>query len=283
MSTELIIILELLAVLVIVLLVSVVLWRDKSHEIVELREVNEALMAQLEQMQGVIDGKNENHEQVAEKFQDLDDELDTQVTSTLDNANANLGDMERLVLEHRGVLTELDYFLNQSDPDVTSAKQEIDKLKNLLGTTEKEIFNQKDRLTSSESNVKKLKGKMRELSKQILTMNSLEISEGRLKRDKTRLMDRMTELEDKYESQKIIARNLENELKTSFKAGEVQAMKEELKQSEEALKRTMVEKAFIEQHFLELANNSDPEELDKELKRVKREMRQLEKGILDIE
>lgn len=283
MSTELIIILELLAVLVIVLLVSVVLWRDKSHEVRELREVNEALIAQLEQMQAVIDGKNKSHEDVAEKFQDLDDELDTQVTSTLDTANTNLGQMERLVLEHRGVLTELDYFLNQTEPDVSSARQEIDKLKTLLGVTEKEIYSQKELLTNSESNVKSLKGKMRELSKQILTMNSLEISEGRLKRDKTRLMDRMTELEDKYESQKIIARNLENELKTSFKAGEVQAMKEELAQSEETLKRTMVEKAFIEQHFLELANNADPAELDKELKRVKREMRQLEKGILDIE
>ena len=283
MSTELIIILELLAVLVIVLLVSVVLWRDKSHEVIELREVNEALIAQLEQMQAVIDGKNKSHEDVAEKFQDLDDELDTQVTSTLDSANTNLGQMERLVLEHRGVLTELDYFLNQTDPDVSSARQEIDKLKALLGVTEKEIYSQKELLTHSESNVKSLKDKMRELSKQILTMNSLEISEGRLKRDKTRLMDRMTELEDKYESQKIIARNLENELKTSFKAGEVQAMKEELKHSEETLKRTMVEKALIEQHFLELANNADPAELDKELKRVKREMRQLEKGILDIE
>lgn len=283
MSTELIIILELLAVLVIVLLVSVVLWRDKSHEVRELREVNEALIAQLEQMQAVIDGKNKSHEDVAEKFQDLDDELDTQVTSTLDTANTNLGQMERLVLEHRGVLTELDYFLNQTEPDVSSARQEIDKLKTLLGVTEKEIYSQKELLTNSESNVKSLKGKMRELSKQILTMNSLEISEGRLKRDKTRLMDRMTELEDKYESQKIISRNLENELKTSFKAGEVQAMKEELAQSEETLKRTMVEKAFIEQHFLELANNADPAELDKELKRVKREMRQLEKGILDIE
>ena len=78
-----------------------------------------------------------------------------------------------------------------------------------------------------------------------------------------------------------MARNLEDELKTSFRAGEVQAMKEELKDSEETLKRTMIEKAFIEQHFLELANNSDPVELDRELKRVKREMRQLEKGILD--
>lgn len=281
MSTELIIILELIAVLVIVLLVSVVVWRDKTSEASELREVNQALMSQLEQMQGVLDGKNETHEKVAESFQDLDDELDEQVTTTLDNANANLGDMEKLVIEHRGILTELDGFLRQSDPDVGSARLEIDKLKALLATTEKGILEYKARLNKSETSVKSLKGNMRELSKQILTMNSLEVSEGRLKRDKTRLMDRMSKLEDKYENEKVLAKNLENELKTSFKAGEVQAMKDDLRNTEEQLKRTMIEKAFIEQHFLELANNADPEELDRELKRVKREMRQLEKGILD--
>jgi chromosome segregation ATPase len=281
MSTELIIILELIAVLVIVLLVSVVVWRDKTSEASELREVNQALMSQLEQMQGVLDGKNETHEKVAESFQDLDDELDEQVTTTLDNANANLGDMEKLVIEHRGILTELDGFLSQSDPDVGSARLEIDKLKALLATTEKGILEYKARLNKSETSVKSLKGNMRELSKQILTMNSLEVSEGRLKRDKTRLMDRMSKLEDKYENEKVLAKNLENELKTSFKAGEVQAMKDDLRNTEEQLKRTMIEKAFIEQHFLELANNADPEELDRELKRVKREMRQLEKGILD--
>lgn len=281
MSTELIIILELIAVLVIVLLVSVVVWRDKTSEATELREVNQALMSQLEQMQGVLDGKNETHEKVAESFQDLDDELDEQVTTTLDNANANLGDMEKLVIEHRGILTELDGFLNQSEPDVSNARLEIDKLKALLATTEKGILDYKARLNQSETSVKSLKGNMRELSKQILTMNSLEASEGRLKRDKTRLMDRMSKLEDKYENEKILAKNLEKELKTSFKAGEVQAMKDDLRNTEEQLKRTMIEKAFIEQHFLELANNADPEELDRELKRVKREMRQLEKGILD--
>lgn len=281
MSTELIIILELIAVLVIVLLVSVVVWRDKTSEAAELREVNQALMSQLEQMQGVLDGKNETHEKVAESFQDLDDELDEQVTTTLDNANANLGDMEKLVIEHRGILTELDGFLNQSEPDVNNARLEIDKLKALLATTEKGILEYKARLSKSETSVKSLKGNMRELSKQILTMNSLEVSEGRLKRDKTRLMDRMSKLEDKYENEKILSKNLEKELKTSFKAGEVQAMKDDLTNTEEQLKRTMIEKAFIEQHFLELANNADPEELDRELKRVKREMRQLEKGILD--
>jgi hypothetical protein len=36
-------------------------------------------------------------------------------------------------------------------------------------------------------------------------------------------------------------------------------------------------------HYLELLNNSDQEEIDSELKRVKREMRQLDKGIQDAE
>ena len=275
LSTELIIILELIAVLVIVSLISIVLFRDKKHEVSELKDINQALLAQLDQMQSLLDDKNASQDQVVEKFQDLHD--------TLENANASLGDMERLILENRAVITDLDYFLNESEPDVKSAKSEIKKLKDLLASTEKEILNQKDQLNHSKTDVKSLKEKMRALSKKILTMNSLEVSEGRLKRDKSRLMDKMAELKEKYESQKIVARNLEDELKTSFKAGEVQAMREELKDSEETLKRTMIEKAFIEQHFLELANNSDPVELDRELKRVKREMRQLEKGILDID
>lgn len=281
LTTELIIILELLAVLVIVSLISIVLFKDKKHEVNELKDINQALLAQLDQMQTLVDDKNASQDQVVEKFQDLDDELDSQMNATLDNANASLGDMERLILENRAVITDLDYYLNESEPDIKSAKVDIKKLKDLLASTEKEILNQKDQLNHSKTDVKTLKEKMRDLSKKILTMNSLEVSEGRLKRDKSRLMDKMAELKEKYESQKIMARNLEDELKTSFRAGEVQAMKEELKDSEETLKRTMIEKAFIEQHFLELANNSDPDELDRELKRVKREMRQLEQGILD--
>lgn len=281
LTTELIIILELLAVLVIVSLISIVLFKDKKHEVNELKDINQALLAQLDQMQTLVDDKNASQDQVVEKFQDLDDELDSQMNATLDNANASLGDMERLILENRAVITDLDYYLNESEPNIKSAKVDIKKLKDLLASTEKEILNQKDQLNHSKTDVKTLKEKMRDLSKKILTMNSLEVSEGRLKRDKSRLMDKMAELKEKYENQKIMARNLEDELKTSFRAGEVQAMKEELKESEETLKRTMIEKAFIEQHFLELANNSDPVELDRELKRVKREMRQLEQGILD--
>lgn len=281
MSTEFIIILELVAVQVIVLLISVVLLRDKTVESKEIREVNQALIEQLDQMQAILDGKKENQEKVAESFEDLGDALDEQIDHAMDDANNNIGDMERLVLQHRSILQDLDVSLNSAEPDINSAKSEIKKLKTLLATTEKEIIGQKNKLHRSESDVKSLKTKMRDLSKQILTLNSLEVSEGRLKKDKNRLMDRMEALKEKYDSQKIIARNLENELKTSFKAGEVQAMRDDLRETEETLKRTMIEKAFVEQHFLELANGADAEELDRELKRVKREMRQLEKGILE--
>ncbi len=281
MSTELIIILELIAVQVIVLLVSVVVWRDKTKEIHALREVNQALVGQLDQMQSLIDGKNESHEEVAESFKNLDSEFNGQVTETLDDANSSLGKMERLMSEHRTILTGLDDVLNQPDPDLISARSEIEKLKVLLESTDNEIVIHKDQLNKSEMKVNTLKDKMDGLSSQILTMNSLEISEGRLKREKNKLLKRMAELEEKYESEKILAKKLEGELKTSFKAAEVQSMRDDLQNTEEALKRTVVEKEFIEQHFLDLANNDDPEELNRELKRVKREMRQLEKGILD--
>jgi ribosomal protein S20 len=97
------------------------------------------------------------------------------------------------------------------------------------------------------------------------------------------LAGRIDEIKVKYNNQKILVRNLRNKLKTSFKASEVEVMKYDLKNTEEELKRTIIERSFIEQHFLELVNNDDPEELNRELKRVHREIKQLEKSILDSE
>jgi chromosome segregation ATPase len=283
MSTELIIILELVAVLVIILLISVVVWRDKSSEIAELREVNQALIVQLEQMQSILDAKKDNQESVNEKFRDLEDELDEQINDNLGESDISLGNMERILNEQKETLTGLDNLLKQPEPDVEASKLEIIKLLKQLSNNEDLLASNRLDLKNSAEKVKGLKQKMRDLSKEIISLNTLEASENRLKRDKTRLAGRIDEIKEKYENQKIIARNLKNELKTSFKASEVEAMKNDLKNTEEQLRRTIIEKTFIEQHYLELANNDDPEELNRELKRVHREIKQLEKSILDSE
>lgn len=283
MSTELIIILELVAVLVIILLISVVVWRDKSSEIAELREVNQALIIQLEQMQSILDAKKDNQESVNEKFRDLEDEIDEQINDNLCESDISLGNMERILNEHKDTLTGLDNLLNQPEPDLEASRLEIIKLLEQLSKTEDQLASNRLELKKSATNVKTLKQKMRDLSKDIISLNTLEASEDRLKRDKTRLADRIDEMKEKYDNQKIIARNLENELKTSFKASEVEIMRNDLKNTEEQLRRTIIEKSFIEQHYLELVNNDDPEELNRELKRVHREIKQLEKSILDSE
>jgi chromosome segregation ATPase len=283
MSTELIIILELVAVLVIILLISVVVWRDKSSEIAELREVNQALIIQLEQMQSILDAKKHNQESVNEKFRDLEDELDEQINDNLCESDISLGNMERILNEQKDTLTGLDNLLNQPEPDVEASRLEIINLLEQLSKTEDQLASNRLELKKSATNVKTLKQKMRDLSKDIISLNTLEASEDRLKRDKTRLADRIDEMKEKYDNQKIIARNLENELKTSFKASEVEIMRNDLKNTEEQLRRTIIEKSFIEQHYLELVNNDDPEELNRELKRVHREIKQLEKSILDSE
>lgn len=282
MNTEMLIIIHLAMVLLTVTVLSIAVWRKKSQEINELDDVNQALLSQIEELQALNDDRSVLQEQVSEDFQDLDDAVEVEFNENLEYTQENISELTELVKENQHLIQETEGFLKDKQPDIEAALQELIKLKALLNTAEKSIDKHKKKFKKSEENSKELKAKVRTLSKKILTLGSLEISEGRLKKDKTRLMERIAQLKDKYESQKVIEKNLKNELKTSFRASEVQAMRENLKQTEEKLKQTMIEKAFIEQHFLELAHDQDPAELDKELKRVKRELKQLEKGIIDM-
>ncbi|NVK36625.1 MAG: hypothetical protein HWE18_01755 [Gammaproteobacteria bacterium] len=282
MNTEMLIIIHLAMVLLTVTVLSIAVWRKKSEEINELDDVNQALLSQIEELQALNDDRSVLQEQVSEDFQDLDDTVEVEFNENLEYTQENINELTELVKENQHLIQETEGFLKDKQPDIEAALQELIKLKALLNTAEKSIDKHKKKFKKSEENSKELKAKVRTLSKKILTLGSLEVSEGRLKKDKTRLMERIAQLKDKYESQKVIEKNLKNELKTSFRASEVQAMRENLKQTEEKLKQTMIEKAFIEQHFLELAHDQDPAELDKELKRVKRELKQLEKGIIDM-
>ncbi|MFT5593126.1 MAG: chromosome segregation ATPase [Oceanicoccus sp.] len=282
MTTELFIILELCLLLVAIIVISVMIWRGQSKHIDELTEINQALMSQLNDTHTVLDETQSIQEAMTNEFEDLGDAVDIQVNNTIDFANDSINDMTNLVADHMKLLKDTDYYLSQGKPDIESARKTINSLKDLLSGTEKNIIKSKDKLAKAEDNINKLKEKMRELSKQLKTFDSLEVSESRLKRDKIRLTEHIEKLKSKHESQKVTEKNLKNELKTSFRASEVQAMRDELKQTENKLQQALVEKSFIEAHFLELTTFADPKELDNELRRVKREMRQLEKGILDM-
>lgn len=282
MNTAQLIIVQLAMVIMTIAILAAAIWRKKSQEINELDDVNQALLSQIEELQALNDDRSALQEHVAEDFQDMNDAVEVEVTDNLEYTANNISELTDLVQENQQLIQETEDHLKHEKPDIEAALQELTKLKSLLDKAEKSIDKHKKKLSKSEDNSKELKAKMRDLSKKILTMNSLEVSEGRLKKDKTRLMERISQLKDKYESQKVIEKNLKNELKTSFRASEVQDIRDNLKQTEEKLKQTMIEKAFIEQHFLELAHDQDPAELDKELKRVKRELKQLEKGIIDM-
>ncbi len=163
-------------------------------------------------------------------------------------------------------------------------EKELKTLKKSLENSQRKTQNQKNELTTAKRNLKSLREKVRDLSKKVLSMSSLEIREKRLLRDKMKLKEKFDEVKSKYENKLISNKKLELELRTSFRAEEVQAIKDELKTSEEALARAMSEKQFIEQEYLSLDKNSlSHQELTMELERATREIKLLESTVVDMD
>lgn len=283
MSVEYIVIAELIAVLIIVALISAVIWRDKTKEIKDLKELNQALMDQIESMQEVINDQAQENQAISDDYQDVDEAIQNQLDTTMDHADANWQEMERLLVEQKKIIGNIDNELSSDQPNFDVMKSEIKGLEKQLEKSERKIRVQKKELSTSKNNIKTLKEKMRNLSQRVLSMGGLEISERRLRKDKDRLKARVEELKAKYEDQRLISKNLEQELKTSFRASEVQAIRDDLKQAESKLARVESEKVFIEQHFMELSENGDPEELKDELARAKREIQLLEQTVLEMD
>ena len=283
MSMEYIIIYELIAVLLIVVLIGAVIWRDKSSEISDLKELNQSLMDQIEDMQRVLARQSKEKQAISSDYQDVEEAIHEQLDTAVGDSDANWQEMEKLVQGQKQIVDNLGSQLLSEEPDLSVMKKELGELQKQLEKSERKIRVQKKELSTSKNNIKTLKDKMRNLSQKVLSMGGLELSERRLRKDKERLRSRVDELKTKYQDQRLISKNLEQELKTSFRASEVQGMKDQLKQLEASLSRTEAEKAFIEQHFMELSEQGDPEKLQEELGRAKREIQLLEQTVLEMD
>ena len=282
MTTEHIIILELVTVLVMLSMISFVLWRDKNRVISELSEVNEALIEQIEALEAHTGEHKMAYLAASKGFESIEEDLEAHLNQVLAGDEGNWGDMEELLDQQDKVVSELRNGAEQwANSNII---KELDTLSRLLEESKKKVASQKVELAEHKIKTKELKIKIRELSKKALSIKGLEVRERRLIRDKKRIIAKFNEIKDKYEGQRAITRNLEKELKTSFRAEEVKAMRGELKDNEDALKRALAEKDFIEQHFLELDENSDEEALLlSKLDRAKREIQLLEKTVLDMD
>jgi len=171
-----------------------------------------------------------------------------------------------------------------SELDKPYIEEELKALKKSLDESKHKVLVQKNELKTTKRYLKDLKEKVRNLSKKVLSMSGLEIREKRLLRDKMKLKEKFDEVKSKYENKLLSNKKLELELRTSFRAEEVQAIKDELKVSEEALVRAMNEKQFIEQEYLSLDKNSlSQQEFKVELERAKREIKLLEATVLEMD
>ena len=282
MTTEHMIILELVTVLIMVSMISLVLWRDKNRVIAELSEVNDALIEQIEALEAHTGEHKMAYLSASKEFESIEEDLQAHLNGVLSDSENDWSDMEELLEQQDKVVSEL-----RNGADQWANKniiKELDTLTRLLAESKKKVASQKTELTRQQVKTKEMKLKIRELSKKALSINELETRERRLIKDKNKIINKFNDIKDKYEGQRAIARNLEKELKTSFRADEVKAMRGELKENEEALKRALAEKNFIEQHFLELDESSDEEEvLLSRLERAKREIQMLEKTVLDMD
>ncbi len=282
MTTEHMIILELVTVLVMVSMISLVLWRDKNRVIAELSEVNDALIEQIEALEAHTGEHKMAYLAATKGFESIEKDIESHLDQVLAGSENDFSDMEALLDQQDKVVSELRDGAEQwANKNII---KELDTLTRLLEESKKKITSQKTELAAQKVKTKELKVKVRELSKKAASIEGLEIREKRLIRDKNRIIAKFNEIKDKYEGQRAIARKLEKELKTSFRAEEVKAMRGELKDNEDALKRALAEKNFIEQHFLELDENSEEEALLlSRLERAKREIEMLEKTVLDMD
>lgn len=172
--------------------------------------------------------------------------------------------------------------LKDGDIDQTTLRRELEALlvKQERAKDIIENFRINQRQLKEES--KKLKQKLRTISADLSRLNSLRVSRDRLERDQRQLSARIKVLEKNYRDEQLLTQNLTKELSTRFRAEDMDMLHQELKQAEDQLQRTLAEKEFIEQHFLELSAQ-EPEKMLEELERKRREIALLESAILEMD
>jgi len=280
-----IVITELLAVLVVVIAVFVVIWRDKKNEIKDLTEVNEALVRQLEEMQSLVGEHSQGNEDVASRVQALSQQVHLEVDGLVNEAGSQWSEMETLAQEQLAELKAIQKITeNEAAMDIAQLQKHIRELEKSLNLAQKKAARQAKDLDRSKDTAKELKDKVKDLSRRVMELNSLSAKEQRLQRDKERLKERLTKMKEKYEHEKVIARNLRQELKTSFRADEVKGLRDELSNAEQELERSLAEKRFIETHFISLDEVAiEKDKIQEQLERAKREIETLERSIIEMD
>ncbi len=254
-------------------------WRTKRAEIADLIEQNRALMGLLEDQQTHNAGRASQEKALLAQLASAEDDVQAQLAAQDNPAQQEL---EHLQEHFESEKAKLVAYLKEGEFDRTKLQKMVEQLSQKLARASEIIEGQRISQQELKEQSKELQRKLRTLSADLLRLNSLRVSRDRLERDKVRLKERLDQLEKSYQNEKLLTQNLQQELKTSFRASEVMAIRDELKKAEELLQRTLAEKEFIEQHFLELSEH-DPEQLQQELERKRREIALLESTVLDMD
>jgi len=285
MTTEYMVILELITVLIVMAFISVVVWRDKNSLIIELTLINEGLLEQINALESQINEHIEAETVISKGFEEVSGDIDQCLSHVLDDSEENWMQMEYLLDKQDTIVSDLQEKLDSPlELDTKYLQKELKTLKKSLEKSQRKTLVQQNELKTAKRNIKTLKEKVSKLSRRVLSMGGLEIREKRLLRDKAKLKDKFDEVKSKYETKLLSNKKLELELRTSFRAEEVQAIKDELKTSEEALVRALTEKQFLEQEYLSLdKTNLSQEELAVKLERAVREIELLENTVVDMD
>ncbi|WP_396589307.1 hypothetical protein [Bermanella sp. R86510] len=286
MDTQTLVIIELSTLILVIFIVAIVMLQDKRRQIRELYDVNEALLQQIEELQSLIDHHQAGEQAVANDVAQLSEQVHDEVTGVIQKDQVDWQTMANLSQDQLDSLKEIDGLVDDlgSQESVDALKKEVKTLEKSLKKSQETAEKHEQSLKKSKATAEEMKLKIRELTSKSSKLKSLEGQEQRLLRDQERLKDRLSKMRDKYETQNVIAKNLRNELKTSFRADEVKAIRDQLKETENKLAQSLVEKQFIENHFVSLDEIAqDRELLEDELKRARREIQTLERSIIELD
>lgn len=254
-------------------------WHMKKKEMLALLEQIDSLMGLLDKQQH----HNVDREQQEEQLLEHVAEAEQQLQHAFFNPNqAILQELDHLQTHFETEKHALLSMLKDGDIDQTTLRRELEALlvKQERAKDIIENFRTNQRQLKEES--KKLKQKLRTISADLSRLNSLRVSRDRLERDQRQLSARIKVLEKNYRDEQLLTQNLTKELSTRFRAEDMDMLHQELKQAEDQLQRTLAEKEFIEQHFLELSAQ-EPEKMLEELERKRREIALLESAILEMD
>ncbi|MCT7358992.1 hypothetical protein [Thalassolituus pacificus] len=279
MSISLIVIAQLSILLVAAVAMLILQWKSRRREITDLLEQNKTLMLLVEDQQSHNELHSNQEQSLVRQLTEAEQDLNQQIVA---QENPAAKELEHLQEHFQTEKERLVAYLKEGELDRTQLQQMVESLTRKLERAG-EIITQHQLTQRQQKELSKtLKNKLSSLSADLIKLKSLGVTRDRLERDKTRLKERLEQLDKKYQEERLLTQNLQQELKTSFRASEVAAMRDELKNTEELLQRTLAEKEFIERHFLEIAEEG-PEHLQQELERKKREIALLEIAVLEMD